>query len=188
MNAQLESVVAHFERMHARLHRLTDSMPDDRFSRRADPARWSVAECVAHLNLTGRAYVPMIRASIAEAKSIGGASDRRYRRDAMGWLISTMAGPMPRLGKLRFGRVKTAAKFVPGGDLDRSRVMAEFDALQADQITLTREASGLPIDRVQVVSPFVESVRYNLYSALVLLPRHQERHVWQAETVWANRG
>jgi hypothetical protein len=188
MSTQLESVVAHFERMQARLHRLTDSMPDDRFSKRADPGRWSVAECVAHLNLTGRAYVPMIRASIAEAKTIGGKSGRRYRRDTMGWLISTMAGPMPRVGNLRFGRVKTAAKFVPGGELDRQRVMSEFDALQADQIALAREADGLPIDRVQVVSPFVDSVKYNLYSALVLLPRHQERHVWQAENVWANRG
>jgi hypothetical protein len=35
------------------------------------------------------------------------------------------------------------------------------------------------------VSPFAPGVRYNLYSTLSILPRHQERHLWQAEQVHA---
>jgi hypothetical protein len=43
------------------------------------------------------------------------------------------------------------------------------------------EAEGLPLHRVKIVSPFNARVRYNLFSALSILPRHQHRHLWQAE-------
>ena len=42
---------------------------------------------------------------------------------------------------------------------------------------------GRPIDRVKVTSPFNPRLRYNLYACLTILPRHQERHLWQAERV-----
>jgi hypothetical protein len=30
-------------------------------------------------------------------------------------------------------------------------------------------------------------VRYNLYSCFTILPRHQHRHLWQAERVWGKK-
>ena len=59
--------------------------------------------------------------------------------------------------------------------------MAEFERLQAEQIAVTREADGLSIDRVKMTSPFNAKIRYNIFSALSILPRHQHRHLWQAE-------
>jgi hypothetical protein len=76
---------------------------------------------------------------------------------------------------------KTIPAFVPSGDRPAEKIMAEFDRLQADQIAVTRQAEGLPIDRVKIVSPFNASVRYNVFSALSILSRHQHRHLWQAE-------
>jgi hypothetical protein len=49
---------------------------------------------------------------------------------------------------------------------------------------MARECDGLAIDKVQIVSPFGEKIRYNCYSAFVLLHRHQERHIQQAWLVW----
>ena len=59
--------------------------------------------------------------------------------------------------------------------------MAEFSRLQSEIIACVRAADGLPIDHVTVRSPFDARVTYNLYSALTLIPRHQERHALQAE-------
>ena len=59
--------------------------------------------------------------------------------------------------------------------------MAEFSRLQAEIIACVRAADGLPIDRVTLRSPFDERVKCNLYSALTLIPRHQQRHALQAE-------
>lgn len=185
MHPQLAAIVADFEAAQQRLHRVAAATPDARWAARHDPDRWSVAECVAHLNLTGRAYVPLLRDGIAAARTIGGGAPRRYRRDPIGWLIGVMSGPMLRIGGRKIGRTRTAAAFVPGGELPRDTVLAAFASLQREQIALVAEADGLPIHRARVTSPFDARVRYNLYAALVLLPRHQHRHLEQAEEVWS---
>jgi hypothetical protein len=78
-------------------------------------------------------------------------------------------------------KAKTIAAFVPTSDRPAEEVMAEFDRLQTEQIALTRAADGLPIDSVKMASPFNAKVRYNIFSALSILARHQHRHLWQAE-------
>jgi len=181
---QLDDIAAQFERARERLHRVVSAVPGDRWGVRADPVRWSVAECVAHLNLTGRWYIPLLQNALAEARALGEPAPRRYRQDAAGWLVSLFVGPTPRLGRGALGRAKTTAAFVPSGDLPREAVLGEFDRLQDEQIALTRAAEGLPIQRVRITSPFNAKLRYNAYSAFVLLPRHQERHINQAAWVW----
>lgn len=181
---QLAEVVEEFEKAERRLDRLVAETPDERWSVRADPERWSVAECIAHLNLTGAAYVPVLEAAVEQARTLPPLGDRRYRRDPVGWLLAIATGPLPRIGSLRFGRGRTATRFVPSGELDRETVVAAFKRLQTKQIELTRAGDGLPLDRVKVTSPFDARVRYNLYSCLVMLPGHQHRHLEQAEEVW----
>jgi hypothetical protein len=180
---QLDDIVAQFERAQQRLHGVVAAVPDERWSRRADPARWSVAECVAHLNLTGQGYIPLLETALAQARALGGPAPRRYRQTLLGWLVARVVGPVPR-GR-RWSRARTIPAFVPAGDLPRAVVLAEFDRLQAAQIALTRAAAGLPLERVRITSPFNARVRYNIYSAFVILPRHQERHINQAEWVWS---
>src|SRR5262249_3367463 len=158
--------------------------PDDRWSVRADADRWSVAECIAHLNLTSRAYVALLRTAYRENPA-SVEPPRRYRRDPMGWLIGLSTGPLPRIGRFKFGRVKTRASFVPGGELPKAQVVAEFESLQDEQIALTRDAESRPLESIRVPSPFAPNLSYNVYSCLCLLPRHQHRHLEQAEDVWS---
>ena len=60
-------------------------------------------------------------------------------------------------------------------------LVADFERLQSDVIACVSAAEGLPIDRIKLASPFDARVKYNLYSALTLVPRHQHRHLMQAE-------
>ena len=177
MHPRLERVIRELEDAEARLRRLASGIPAEWWGRRAHPARWSVAECVVHLNLTSQAYLPLIRDATARARTLGGPAPRRYRRDPVGWLLWYMAGPPVRY------RVPTTAPFVPQALAPRAEVLEAFHRLQAGQIEAVREADGLPLERVRVTSPFDPRVRYNLYSCLTLLAPHQERHLWQAERV-----
>ena len=95
---------------------------------------------------------------------------------------------MPSIGKTRFGRVKTPPNFVPSVTPERAEAIAEFDRLQADLIDITRHADGYPLSEMKIVSPFGERIRYNFYSALRILPRHQERHLDQAEEAASSSG
>lgn len=183
LHEQLAAIAADLERAQTRLHRVADTIPAEQWSRRPDPSAWSVGECVAHLNLTGRAYVPLLHDALARARALGESAPVRYRRDPIGWVIGLASGPLPRIGRFRFGRVRTTPPFVPSGDLPKLETLAEFDRLQVEQISLTRAADGLPLGRVRIVSPFDARLSYNAYACLVILPRHQHRHIEQAEGV-----
>ena len=50
---------------------------------------------------------------------------------------------------------------------------------------MATESDGLAIDKVKIISPFGEKIHYSVYSTYVILPRHEERHIQQAELVWA---
>jgi hypothetical protein len=186
LHPQLAEVVGSLDEASSRLRRLAGELPPERWSARRDPDRWSVAECVAHLNLTSRAYLPLLMEALAEARAINAPIPERYRRDVRGWLIARMAGPMPGLGRLRVGRMRTPVAFVPEGELPRERVLAEFEGLQEELAALVREGNGLPLGRVQVVSPFDARMRYTLWSAFTILPAHEHRHLEQAERVWGD--
>jgi len=102
----------------------------------------------------------------------------------MGWMLSLAMGPVRRIGRFRLGAVRTTPEFVPEGGLPKAQLIKEFDRLQREQTAIVREADGRPINRVWVTSPFDQRLRYNLYSTFVILPKHQLRHVVQAERVW----
>jgi hypothetical protein len=175
VHQQLEEIVAEFESASVRLHELQRKLAPGQWSRRPAPESWSPGECVAHLNLTAIAMLPLIRQGFEEARRQQRSPGARYRRDIMGWLLWRSISTPGRF------KARTAPAFVPSGDRPAEEIMAEFDRLQADQIAVTRQADGLPIDRVKIVSPFNASVRYNVFSALSILSRHQHRHLWQAE-------
>ncbi|HZI99434.1 MAG TPA: hypothetical protein VFD22_02145, partial [Gemmatimonadaceae bacterium] len=85
----------------------------------------------------------------------------------------------------RVGRVKTTAGFIPSGSFPKQQTLAEFKRLQLELVGMVKESDGLAIDKVSIASPFGEKIHYNVYSTYVILPRHEERHIQQAELVWA---
>jgi DinB superfamily len=165
----------------SRLRLLTDQLTHSAWTKRPGPDRWSAAECVEHLNLTSRAYIPLLREAVASAKGIRRSPKRHYRRDALGWFMSTMIGPLHHLGKFRVGRLKTTPAFVPKAGRSRTDVLSDFVRLQGQLASLIQSADGLPIDEVKIVSPFGGRMRYSAYSALVIVSRHEHRHLQQAE-------
>lgn len=187
MQLQLADISSELNRALDRFRRLADATPETVWGTRADPMAWSVAECIAHLNLTSRAYVLLLRKALADARALGASAPTHYRRTFVGFVISAMTGPLPKIGGVRLGKAKTVPAFVPQGDLPKATIVADFEALQSDQLEIVRAALGLPLDRVRVQSAFVRSVSYDAYSALLILPRHQHRHLDQAEGVNARR-
>jgi hypothetical protein len=180
MHPQLQEVLEEFRAAQARVHRLVNTIPEAIWPLRPGPARWSMAECVQHLNLTAQAYLPLLR-SVLESGRAATTTDppHRYHRDPVGWFMWRMAGPPVR------HRVRTTSAFIPSADRPLPELVAEFDRLQDAQIQCVVDADGLPLGQLWIRSPFDRRIRYNAYSCLTILPRHQQRHLWQAEQVAA---
>jgi hypothetical protein len=181
MHPQLEAIRAELRSAEVRLLQLKRTILAERWPVRADPNRWSVAECVEHLNLTGRAYLPLLETAVAKARALPGVAPARYRRDPFGWLLWRMLGP-----PVRF-RMPTTASFIPTAVEAPEALVAEFVRLQRAQVEFLEAVDGRPLGEVQVPSPFAPGRSYNLFSCFSILPRHQHRHLWQAEQVWAGR-
>jgi hypothetical protein len=181
---QLAAIVDSLEDAQARLRLLGDGLSDEAWNRHPGPGQWSAADCVEHLNITSRAYLPLFRDALVEARQLRGPTTH-YRHDPLGWFMAKMMGPMRHIGKFRFMKVKTMPAFVPKEGQTRGDLLSEFVQLQADIVTLIRVADGLPLDRVKVVSPFGGRMKYSAYSAMVIVARHQHRHLDQAEEATA---
>jgi hypothetical protein len=183
--AQLDVLAQEFAAVSTRLATLDARVPDARWNARPRPGEWSVAECVAHLNLTSAAMLPRLRAAFAEAQRLPAVGERRYEGAWFGRMLARMVGPVPTLAGIRLGRTKTTAPFVPGSELPRQAVMEERRRWQGEELALVWSADGLPIDRVTIESPFVAGAKYDGYSALWITVRHELRHLVQAERALA---
>ena len=176
MHPQLEAIVTELENGSVRLHRLVEVVPAERWTARPAPDRWSVAECVAHLNLTTNAMRPGIEQALEQGRRLG--RSQHAGSYSLGLLGGLLWWALSKPGRFR---VKTTPAFVPGPIQSAATLAEEFDRLQDEQIGWVRASDGLPLGVLRVARPFTTRVRYNLYAALSILARHQQRHLWQAE-------
>lgn len=175
LNPQLAAIALELEDARQRAHRLGAAADEDAWHQRSAPGRWTVGECVAHLNLTSEAYLPLIAHAIESGRQMGGPARERHRRDLLGWFLCRSMEPPVRI------RVKTSTPFVPTASGSRAELLAEFDRLQAEVVESLDAADGLQLEKLKVGSPFNSRLRYNLYSCFRIIPAHQRRHLWQAE-------
>jgi hypothetical protein len=175
VDRQLTALIEDLHSAEQRLRALRATLPCDAWHRRPGKARWSPAECIVHLNLTSEALLPLLRDGLAEAGDGVRRASSRYRRDLIGWLIWMAITPSGGL------RTRTVPAFVPSGTRPPEALLEDFERLQSDVIACVRAADGLPIDHIKLVSPFDGRLRYNLFAALTIIPRHQHRHLLQAE-------
>ena len=174
---QLERIDVELADARGRAHEMATSLSPERWSTRPAVDQWSVAECLIHLNLTSTAFLPLIRDAIAKGRDLKLLAAGPYRRDVVGWFLYWITEP-----PVRF-RIKTTAPFVPGGVESKDRVLAAFDTFQEQLVACVREADGLDLGRLRIVSPFDPRPKYNLYSCLRIIPAHQRQHLLQAEKV-----
>jgi hypothetical protein len=176
VDPQLQAIVDDLDAASRRVSALRASVASGVWSGRQAAGQWSPAECLEHLNLMSAALLPVIRHGLQEAHKRGPWQVKvPYRRNLMGSLVWAIMGPG------RGIKTKTIAAFMPAGEQSVEALVAGFERLQADILACVRAADGLPIDQVRIASPFDSRLRYNLYAVLTLVPRHQHRHLHQAE-------
>src|SRR5690348_7895815 len=181
MQKQLAKLVESLESAQTKLRALSDGVSETAWNKHPAPNAWSAADCVEHLNLTSRAYVPRLRDAVASARLMSARPTQDYRMELVGRVMAFMMRPMRHIGKFKIGRVKTTGPFTPRGGQTREQLLSEFVRLQSDLITIVRSAEGLPIDRVKIQSPF-GNMRYNAYSAMESVAQRSEEHTSEPVT------
>jgi hypothetical protein len=172
---EIDANLSHFDSI---AHGLTR----DQLLWRPAPGKWSIGECLAHLNKINGPGLPAIRASIAQGRAAGKTGEGPFRYGFVSRkFIATQEPPV----KSKF---KAPKNMLPPADLDPEATLAEFRRISAELKNLTRDANGLHLVRVKTTLPLLPGllrkiVRMPLGGRIALITTHDRRHLWQAEQV-----
>src|SRR5882762_3616570 len=125
--------------------------------------RWSAAECIAHLNLSNRAYLPLLDSAIEQLREKKAPASGPFHLNWNARLLKYWLEPPSRL------RLPTSVPFQPVAVNDPSVALGEFQSIGKALEEKLNSARGLALDHAKIVSPFAEKLKYNLYSAFVLI-------------------
>ena len=71
MKKSLDEIRAEIKAADAEAQRLCEGLTEEQLSWRPQPGKWSIAENLAHLNVTTQTYVPSIQRSLQAAREHG---------------------------------------------------------------------------------------------------------------------
>ena len=152
---------------------LTAPLSDAQFNWRAAPKRWSISECLVHLNLTNGLDLPALSAEIERARAAGLTAPGPFRYGFLSRRFIRWTEPPPKL------RIKAPALYRPKPDQPKEKVVGEFISIHDRLLELLLKSNGLDLARIQVPTP-IPRVKFSLGQRFALITAHDRRHLWQA--------
>lgn len=174
LGLQLACLLQQVEGATSHAKRLVLQRSDQELTTRVRRGSWSVTECLEHLALTTRAFLPLIAETIARTPRL--TRNRPLRCDMLARVLIHTLEPPYRL------RHKVLAHLAPP-DNEFPSAWEGFLKTQEELGQIIRSAVGLAIDTVKIQSPVCSRMNYSVYGALGILSAHQRRHLWQIERV-----
>ena len=181
MNPDLQEMLRQLEAIKAEGHAVCAGLSESQFNWRPGEGRWSIAECLVHLNRSVTATLPAFDLAIAKGRAKGRAAPSgaaaRYGWFSR-WMIASMEPP-PNRRMNTFGIFEVPA----GGTHVTGRVLPEFVAVRDQLAERVRQADGLDLTKNRTVSPVTRLLRMPLGAYLQFVITHDRRHLWQARQV-----
>ena len=153
------------------------------FNWRPGPDRWSVGQCLDHLNQTNGKLLPVLEQAVAggrERKQTA-AGPFRYGPSAR-WFRDSMKPDFKK--PLKSPRIYRPAV----SQLDMALVADEFDSSLETMAEIIEQADGLDLARIKAASPVSRFLRIPLGIWFESVVVHDDRHLLQARRVTAEPG
>lgn len=144
-----------------------------------EPGVWSAAQCLEHLNIYGRHYLPAIEKAIAQAKAQGVRPAEQMRPGWLGKWFTDIMLPLPGGGLKK--KMKAPQNAIPSTNPDAHAMLAEFIDQQEKMLLLLASAKALNLNTVRVPTSLSPLIRMRLGDTFAFVIAHLERHVLQAE-------
>jgi len=179
---QLEKLTARITEIVARD---LPSLSDEQLNWKESDEKWSIAECLLHLNYVAESHFPATLKAIANKKSKKSSAITNFRRSWLGHRI---------VGGVRLGTnnqvnkpVEASQKYNPqnqsSSKIDGQEVLKQFFKHQNSLLQMLQDSKTLNIQKIRVPVAFGGLVRIQLGDVLKILVYHTERHVVQAQRI-----
>ncbi len=152
-------------------------LSEEQLNWKENTEKWSVLECLEHLNLYGDFYLPEIKNKMA-ASTV--SADATFKS---GWLGNYFA--MSMLPKEKLNVMKTFKDKNPvGSDLDKS-IIERFLSQQYTMLELLDKASSINLNKVKTGISISNWIKLKLGDTFRVVIYHNDRHIVQADKVLA---
>ena len=147
--------------------------------------KWSIAECLMHLNYVADYYFPAILKAVENAKIRKSKPQEQFTR---GWLGHRYANAFRlNLDNQIKSKIKSPSKYNPrstsSSRLDGKKVIANFLERQQTLQVILQDATAINIQKTRVYAAFWGFVSIQLGDMLKILTYHTERHTVQAQRI-----
>jgi DinB superfamily len=173
----LQNYQRQFESIKTDAQNLLGDLNELQFNWQPSSDRWSIAQCIDHLVVTGRSSLSNIHRAVNEARSKGLLSPGPFRYGLIEkWFVRKMEPP----AKMKF---KAPKAYMPSAYQSHADVIARFYSLQAEFLACIEEANGIDLSRTKVSNAVSRWFRLSLGQELAFDAAHERRHLWQAGRV-----
>jgi hypothetical protein len=177
LTPEIDDFRLQFERLANDADALVAPLNEAQFVWQPAANRWSIAQCLDHLNATARVYLPLLDEGIADAIRQGLYREGPFKYWWLARVFVKLLEPPPRF------RTKAPGAFLPPPARTRQQIMAAFRAYQVQYVDRLRQATGLDLARARVRSPAASWIYMPLGSGFAVMAAHERRHLWQARRV-----
>ncbi|SNR42898.1 MULTISPECIES: DinB family protein [Hymenobacter] len=178
----LDSLTADLHAIREVVNQRFRPLTDDQLNRGPGPGKWSVGQCLEHLNIVGGLYLPTISRKIKAAQQRGSTPAETVVHGYIGKKM-TDAMRVPASEK----PMKTPQQYAPSG-MRLPRTVLEVFGRQVDELlSLIEQTRTVNANTIRIPNPIIPLLLPRLTDALELLVEHMKRHIGQAERVLDTR-
>ncbi|GAB3958019.1 DinB family protein [Spirosoma harenae] len=160
-------------------------LTDEQLRWKPAPDRWSIVECLQHLNLAERFYIRNIQHKVEKLGLVqNNPTDQTLESDFVGKALLFAVDPQVKIKLPAPGMIRPR----PAAELVPADVVGQFLDLQTLLHSLLNKAIYLDWNRDKVMTLFGNWLKIRLGDAFRMLLAHSERHMKQAMRVKQEMG
>lgn len=165
-----------FDRSATEIAEFLAPLDEERIHARITPKKWTVGECIAHLNRLGNYMADSMERSIRNAPDRLKGVRKRRRYGLLNRIFIRSMDPSSSM------KVPTPKLYRPEIATDESieELLHTYKTLQERFLQLLEASEGLDLKRVKVRSPALPLLRFSLGACFHAMEAHQRRHLEQA--------
>src|SRR6476620_3981286 len=177
MNLDCDHYAQELKDARLRAEALVSGLTPAQLTKRPHPGKWSIAECIVHLNVTAAVVQSLMEKAIARGKRNNTLGTGPFDIGPKGRLLVWFAEPPPKI------RIPAPRNIRPPARIDDPlKLLPQFLKAQDEWERLIKEAAGLHQAKLKI-APLLSPFRARLSPAVPWMLAHQRRHLWQAENV-----
>lgn len=140
---------------------------------------WSIIECIEHLNITSRIYIPQFEEVVADQNYQ--SQSQTFRRGLLGRLSANHLRPKKQVVRFKINTFKSLEPMKEGWDV--VKIKGEFDThiLSLEHVIIA--SRSINIGKPKITTAFGSVLKFRFADALDFVVAHMERHLVQMERI-----